>query len=254
MSARENRHFCGGFFSLLLGFHLGMMWLTPSFSENKYCVEFGRPGIESIPDGELWPATYTTAVTDPQAVGIIMNGFPFKTPDELGLGSVLPEHKEMMAYYATQTALWSHLQGWNPMTTWEATPDTEMVKTAMLQIYNAGWSNPVNQNVTVTATPTSPTAVEDGEYLVQTYSVNAAVSYASYTVALPTSAPYPPPHRYMPDGAAHRQHHRAHRAQSGNHRRAPSRWPRFGGHVGHPHNKDAGKCSRRLRQRQRRFR
>ena len=154
-----------------------------------YCVEFGRPGIESIPDGELWPATYTTAVTDPQAVGIIMNGFPFKTPDELGLGSVLPEHKEMMAYYATQTALWSHLQGWNPVTTWEATPDTEMVKTAMLQIYNAGRSNPVNQNVTIAATPTSPTAVVEGEYLVQTYSVNAAAGYASYTVAFPASAP-----------------------------------------------------------------
>ena len=65
-----------------------------------YCANPNRPGVE-----DLVVKTYDVDVdqldTDPHVWGVITNGYPYKSPQELGVST------DYEAYYATKMAVWA---------------------------------------------------------------------------------------------------------------------------------------------------
>ena len=145
-----------------------------------YCVDprlYGVPAKVSEGTGIKYSAQDT--VSDPKITGIISNGYPHMTLDDLGLQS-----KEE-AYYATKTALWIYLIGsWtisglgiNPSLTGADKQAAQRVLSATKAIYQRGmyWSELVSPNLT--ATPDKATAygtkINGEDYYQQVFTVDS---------------------------------------------------------------------------------
>ena len=145
-----------------------------------YCVDprlFGVPAKVSEGTGIKYGAQDT--VSDPKITGIISNGYPHMTLNDLGVQTVEE------AYYATKTALWIYLIGnWtisglgiNPSLTGADKQAAQRVLSATKAIYQRGmyWSELVSPKLT--ATPDKPTAYEtkiNGEdYYQQVFTVDS---------------------------------------------------------------------------------
>lgn len=126
-----------------------------------YCVDprlYGVPG--TVPEGTPIHYSAESTVNDPKICGIISNGYPHLTLDDLGLQSVDE------AYYATKTAVWIYLLGdWtisglgvNPNLTGADKAAAQRVLTATKAIYQRGmyWDELVSPRMT--ATPDQSTA------------------------------------------------------------------------------------------------
>lgn len=141
-----------------------------------YCVDprlYGVPALTS----EGTPIKYKaeSAVNDPKVCGIIANGYPHMTLNDLGLQS-----KEE-AYYATKTALWCYLLGnWsvsglgiNPNLAGADKEAAQRVLTATKAIYQRGmyWDELYSPKLTATADTSTATLVTIGgkDYYQQVY-------------------------------------------------------------------------------------
>jgi hypothetical protein len=149
-----------------------------------YCLQPNRDGVNS---GFEYDVGVDDALSGPQVWGAIANGYPFKTPAELGLAT------EYQAYYATKMAIWALVHYlYADIDKWTANgTQNEPVLAAMKAIYNAGKSTTsIPQNGgSVTATPNVPVARLDSideNYYSQTFTVSPS---AAYTVALGAGAP-----------------------------------------------------------------
>ena len=65
-----------------------------------YCANPNRPGVENLA-GKSYDVDADQKDTDPAVWGVITNGYPYKTPQELGVNT------EYEAYYATKMAVWA---------------------------------------------------------------------------------------------------------------------------------------------------
>ncbi|MBO6266768.1 MAG: Cys-Gln thioester bond-forming surface protein, partial [Synergistaceae bacterium] len=129
-----------------------------------YCVD---PRLYGVPakTSEGTPIKYSaeSTVNDPKICGIISNGYPHMTLNDLGLQSVDE------AYYATKTALWIYLLGnWsisglgvNPNLTGADKEAAQRVLTATKTIYERGmyWNEMVSPKLTATADTPKATRV-----------------------------------------------------------------------------------------------
>lgn len=149
-----------------------------------YCVIPDQLGVNNLGDRE---ANLTQTVQSPRIYGAIMNGYPYNTPESLGLET----NKE--AYYATRNVVWTLAGSWD-YSLWKSdgTAQGNRVKAAMDKIYqaSANWQSiPVELECKLTASG-SPTE-QDG-YIEQTYTITANYDAThSVTVSLknaPTSA------------------------------------------------------------------
>ena len=129
-----------------------------------YCVDPRLYGVPWIKDhnGSVDSIRYSaeSTVSDPKLVGIISNGYPHMTLNDLGLQSVDE------AYYATKTAVWIYLLGnWtvsglgiNPNLSGADKEAAQRVLQATKTIYQRGmyWNEMVSPKLT--ATPDKSTA------------------------------------------------------------------------------------------------
>ena len=94
-----------------------------------YCVIPDQLGVNNLGDRD---AELTQTVQSPKIYGAIMNGYPYNTPEKLGLES----NKE--AYYATRNVVWTLAGNWDyGLWTSDGTAQGNRVKAAMDKIYNA---------------------------------------------------------------------------------------------------------------------
>ncbi|HIT87593.1 MAG TPA: thioester domain-containing protein, partial [Candidatus Coprocola pullicola] len=65
-----------------------------------YCANPNRPGVEDL-SAKTYDVDVDQLDTDPAVWGVITNGYPYKSPQELGVNT------EYEAYYATKMAVWA---------------------------------------------------------------------------------------------------------------------------------------------------
>ena len=146
-----------------------------------YCVIPDQLGVNNLGDRD---AELTQTVQSPKIYGAIMNGYPYKQPEELGLTT----NKE--AYYATRNVVWTLAGNWD-YSLWKSdgTEQGERVKAAMDQIYKAAqnWQSiPVELECKLTS---SGEAAEKDGYVEQTYTITANYSAAHSVQVLLKNAP-----------------------------------------------------------------
>ena len=100
-----------------------------------YCINPTLPGVGEI---GAYSAEIKGQIEDPKIVRIIQNGYPYKTPSQLGLNS------DDEAYYATKCALWAYLRGINVNEYIALNSEYEHVRQATINIYNNGVSSVEN--------------------------------------------------------------------------------------------------------------
>lgn len=128
-----------------------------------YCVNPNIYGVpQSVPEGESIEYLADEKASDPKVVGIIANGYPTRSLQELGL------ENKYQGYYATKMALWTYLLGnWNinnlkvnPALTGVELQRAQKILAAAKDIYARGtaWTEMLSPEVT--CTPDRETAYE----------------------------------------------------------------------------------------------
>ena len=150
-----------------------------------YCINPNKPGVEES-DSKSYDVNADTSIQSAKAWGCVMNGYPYKTAEQLGLKS------DYEAYYATKMALWCIMYShYNNINDWSPNGENNQhVYNAMKSIYQAGMAtSEIPKAGNVTATPSSETAepdIKENNYLSQTFTVT---SMGNYTVSLDSIAP-----------------------------------------------------------------
>lgn len=128
-----------------------------------YCVNPNIYGVpQSVPEGECIEYLADEKASDPKVVGIVANGYPTRSLQELGL------ENKYQGYYATKMALWTYLLGnWNinnlkvnPALTGVELQRAQKILAAAKDIYARGtaWTEMLSPEVT--CTPDRETAYE----------------------------------------------------------------------------------------------
>ncbi len=130
-----------------------------------YCVIPDQLGVNHLGNRN---AALIGTVESPKIYGAIMNGYPYKTPESLGLQS------NIEAYYATRNVVWTLAGNWD-YSLWQTdgTEQGDRVKAAMDEIYRVskGWMGiPVELECKLT---TSGEAKETNGYVEQPYTITA---------------------------------------------------------------------------------
>ncbi|MEN8433632.1 thioester domain-containing protein [Clostridium septicum] len=99
-------------------------------AEVGYCIDIEK----TYPSGEVFSKIDKI---DTRATGVLAAGYPNKTKEELGLDN------NDEAYFATQIALWSAIEGYD---VYKITGDNPKIITAIRNIYNNGINNIVGKN------------------------------------------------------------------------------------------------------------
>ena len=149
-----------------------------------YCANPNRPGVE-----DLAVKTYDVDVdqldTDPHVWGVITNGYPYKSPQELGVST------DYEAYYATKMAVWATVHdNYSNLSDWQANGEhNESVLQAMKSLVAKGQENQYVYATWLAVNPATPSAVDDGEYLTQEYTIKSNVEINSFRVVLDGDVP-----------------------------------------------------------------
>ena len=149
-----------------------------------YCANPNRPGVE-----DLAVKTYDVDVdqldTDPHVWGVITNGYPYKSPQELGVST------DYEAYYATKMAVWATVHdNYSNLGDWQANGEhNEPVLQAMKSLVAKGQENQYVYATWLAVNPATPSAVDDGEYLTQEYTIKSNVEINSFRVVLDGDVP-----------------------------------------------------------------
>ncbi len=145
-----------------------------------YCVDPRLYGVPAtVPEETAIHYSAESTVNDPKICGIISNGYPHMTLDDLGLQSVDE------AYYATKTAVWIYLLGdWtisglgvNPSLSGAEKEAAQRVLTATKAIYQRGmyWTEMVSPKMTATPDQTTAylTTINGTEYYQQVFTIDS---------------------------------------------------------------------------------
>lgn len=149
-----------------------------------YCTNPNRPGVE-----DLAVKTYDVDVdqldTDPHVWGVITNGYPYKSPQELGVST------DYEAYYATKMAVWATVHdNYSNLRDWQANGEhNEPVLQAMKSLVAKGQENQYVYATWLAVNPATPSAVDDGEYLTQEYTIKSNVEINNFRVVLDGDVP-----------------------------------------------------------------
>ena len=161
-----------------------------------YCVNPNIYGVpQSVPEGESIEYLADEKASDPKVVGIVANGYPTRSLQELGL------ENKYQGYYATKMALWTYLLGnWNinnlkvnPALTGVELQRAQKILAAAKDIYARGtaWTEMLSPEVT--CTPDRETAYEvtvDGrQYKQQVFTFWSKTWVCDYAVNVSFSNP-----------------------------------------------------------------
>ena len=145
-----------------------------------YCVNPTTDGVpQAVGTGQSIKYLAQNQATDPKIVGIVGNGYPHRSLEELGLDNV------QQAYYATKVALWCYLvPNWSidkvtiaPGLSEHEQQIAQRLLTAAKDIYNrgSGWTDVLIPGLTVSSDQQNAYEVQiNGEtYLQQVYTVKS---------------------------------------------------------------------------------
>ena len=139
-----------------------------------YCLNREYPGVGEY-DG--YTVDIDAVLDNVQIWRTIINGYPYKTPAELGV------ENKYDAFVATKQAVYSILYGFDPATRYRGGDERgTKIANAVVNIVNIGrYGNQTPSDGTITMR-TSGSLYEEGNYWVQKFNVSSSVDMASYTV------------------------------------------------------------------------
>ena len=152
-----------------------------------YCANPNRPGVEDL-SAKTYDVDVDQLDTDPAVWGVITNGYPYRTPQELGVNT------EYEAYYATKMAVWAVVHdNYSNLDDWQANGEQNAhVEKAMKDLVAKGRANQYVYTSWLAVNPKSLNIQEDSinsNYMSQEYSLDSNVNIRSYRVVLEGSIP-----------------------------------------------------------------
>ena len=146
-----------------------------------YCLNKEYPGVGEY-DG--YTVDIDAVLDNVQIWRTIINGYPYKTPAELGV------ENKYDAFVATKQAVYSILYGFDPTTRYRGGDERgTKIANAVVNIVNIGrYGNQTPSDGTITMR-TSGSLYEEGNYWVQKFNVSSSVDMASYTVTSTANLP-----------------------------------------------------------------
>ena len=152
-----------------------------------YCANPNKPGVENLA-GKSYDVDADQKDTDPAVWGVITNGYPYKTPQELGVNT------EYEAYYATKMAVWAVVHdNYSNLNDWKANGSQNAnVEKAMKDLVAKGRANQYVYRTWLAMNPKSTKAEpdsKDSNYLSQEYTLDCNVDIRSYRVVIDGDVP-----------------------------------------------------------------
>ena len=146
-----------------------------------YCLNREYPGVGEY-DG--YTVDIDAVLDNVQIWRTIINGYPYKTPAELGV------ENKYDAFVATKQAVYSILYGFDPATRYRGGDERgTKIANAVVNIVNIGrYGNQTPSDGTITMR-TSGSLYEEENYWVQKFNVSSSVDMASYTVTSTANLP-----------------------------------------------------------------
>ena len=146
-----------------------------------YCLNREYPGVGEY-DG--YTVDIDAVLDNVQIWRTIINGYPYKTPAELGV------ENKYDAFVATKQAVYSILYGFDPATRYRGGDERgTKIANAVVNIVNTGrYGNQTPSDGTITMR-TSGSLYEEENYWVQKFNVSSSVDMASYTVTSTANLP-----------------------------------------------------------------
>lgn len=139
-----------------------------------YCISHGDPGVDELGD---YTVSIEKTLDDVRLWRTIINGFPYKTPSQLGVES------ELDAYVATKQAIYCVILGRDVYSLYRGrtTRGNKIVDAIyrLTDIGRNGSQTPQNAQLSISK---SGNLYEEGNYYVQKFNVSSAVNIASYTI------------------------------------------------------------------------
>lgn len=139
-----------------------------------YCLNADRHGVgEEAP----YTVTVTEAIQNPEVWRVLYNGFPYKTPSELGV------ENDYDAFCATKQAVYCVLYGYNPSTRYKGGDDRgTKIAQAIVNIVNTARNTSGNYTSPQCYINKVGNLTKEREYYSQTYSVSSNVPLRDYYV------------------------------------------------------------------------
>ena len=152
-----------------------------------YCANPNRPGVEDL-IAKSYDVDVDKLDTDPHVWGVITNGYPYKTPQELGLST------EYQAYYATKMAVWATVHAnYSNLNDWKANGShNQPVEAAMKNLVAKGKANDVVYATWLAVNPKTQKAEVDSidsNYYSQEFEIKSNVKIDSFKIVFDGNVP-----------------------------------------------------------------
>ena len=152
-----------------------------------FCANPNRGGVENFA-AKNYDVDVDQPDTDPHVWGAITNGYPYKTPAELGVKN------EYEAYYITKMAVWAIVHdNYSNLNDWKANgSQNDHVEKAMKALVAKGRANTAVYPTWLAVNPKSTTVSvdeKDSNYISQTYTLKSNVDIKSYRVVIDGNVP-----------------------------------------------------------------
>ena len=140
-----------------------------------YCLNSDRHGVgEEAP----YTVTVTEAIQNPEVWRVLFNGFPYKSPGEMGV------ENDYDAFCATKQAVYSVLYGFDPASRYRGGDERgTKIANAIVNLVNYARNNPGHNYASPQVSINKVGSLtKEGEYYSQTYSVSSNVPLRDYYV------------------------------------------------------------------------
>lgn len=139
-----------------------------------YCLDADKNGV-----GEEGPytVTVTEAIQNQEVWRVLCNGFPYKTPEELGVAN------DYDAFCATKQAIYSVIYGYDPVTRYRGGDERgTQIANAIVKMVNIARTTSDNYTSPQVSINEVGNLKKEGEYYTQTYNVSSNVPLKDYNV------------------------------------------------------------------------
>lgn len=152
-----------------------------------FCANPNKGGVENFA-AKNYDVDVDRLDKDPHVWGAITNGYPYKTPAELGVKN------EYEAYYITKMAVWAIVHdNYSNLNDWKANgSQNNHVEKAMKALVAKGRANTAVYPTWLAVNPKSTTVSvdeKDSNYISQTYTLKSNVDIKSYRVVIDGNVP-----------------------------------------------------------------
>ena len=152
-----------------------------------FCANPNKGGVENFA-AKNYDVDVDQLDTNPHVWGAITNGYPYKTPAELGVKN------EYEAYYITKMAVWAIVHdNYSNLNDWKANgSQNNHVEKAMKALVAKGRANTAVYPTWLAVNPKSTTVSvdeKDSNYISQTYTLKSNVDIKSYRVVIDGNVP-----------------------------------------------------------------